>query len=454
MTVVDEASSELLRPGDPGYEEARRIHNGMIDKRPALIARCRSAKDVVAALATARESGLEVSVRGGGHNVAGRAVCEGGLMVDLSLMTRAEVDADARTVRAQPGLNWGGLNEATQAHGLAVTGGTISTTGIAGLTLGGGFGWLMGKLGFAADNLIAAEVVTANGDIITASESENPDLFWALRGGGGNFGVVTEFEYRLHPIGPIVTGGFNFWPYEQAQDVLRLFRESTRDISDDLSLVAALVRSPEPPYPPLVGIIACHVGPEEQAELDLAQLRAFGEPVVEAIIRKPYSDVNAQYDFGFPDGALNYWKSSFLTGLPDEAIESMVRDFAECPSPMSILMMEDVHGAATRVPVTATAVPHRAAGFNLLIPSVWRDPAETDANIAWTRRTFDNLGPFLAEGRYVNYLDDDEAKRGGGDPVRAAYGVNYDRLVEVKTKYDPENVFHLNFNIPPQAKTA
>ena len=453
MSGLDQISGEVLRPGDPGYEKARRIHNGMIDKRPAVIVRCRTAADVVAAVASAQGSGLEISVRGGGHNVAGRAVCDGGLMVDLSLMKSTDVDPQARTVRAQPGLNWGELNAATQAHGLAVTGGTISTTGIAGLTLGGGFGWLMGKFGFAADNLISAEVVTADGAIVRASEDEHPDLFWALRGGGGNFGVVTEFEYRLYPVGPIITGGFNFWPYEYAADVMRLFREVASDISDDLSLVVALVRSPEDPYPALAGIIACHAGPEEQAERELARVRAFGEPVVEAIIRKPYSDVNAQYDFGFPDGALNYWKSSFFNDLSDEAIESMTRDFAQCPSPMSILMIEDVHGAATRVPVTATAVPHRAVGFNLLIPSVWRDPAQTDVNVEWTRRTFENLRPFLADSRYVNYLDDDEAQL-GPDPVRAAYGQNYDRLVEVKTQYDPNNVFHLNFNIQPRTPTG
>ncbi len=393
-------------------------------------------------------------MRGGGHNVAGRAVCDGGLMIDLSLMKRTDVDA-ARADRARgAGPRWGELNAATQAHGLAVTGGTISTTGIAGLTLGGGFGWLMGKLGFAADNLISAEVVTADGEILTASDDEHPDLFWALRGGGGNFGVVTAFVYRLHPIGPIITGGFNFWPYEQAAGVLRLFREVARDNpSDDMSLVAALVRAPDDPYPPLAGIIACHAGEEADAERELARVRSFGEPVVEAIIRKTYSEVNAQYDFGFPEGALNYWKSSFIDDLSDAAIDSMVADFAQCPSRMSIMMMEDVHGAATRVPVTATAVPHRSAGFNLLIPSVWRDPAETDANIAWTLRTFENLRPFLGGGRYVNYLDDDEAA-GGEDPVRAAYGVNYDRLVEVKTKYDPGNVFHHNQNIPPRTQTA
>ncbi len=421
----------------------------MIDKRPAVIVRCLNALDVVGAIAYARIESLEVAVRGGGHNVAGRSMSEGGLVVDLSQMNRIEVDAEARLVRAEPGLRWGEFNAATQEHGLAVTGGTISTTGIAGLTLGGGFGWLMGKFGTATDNLVSAEVVTADGRILRASDDENPDLFWAIRGGGGNFGVVTEFVYRLHPVGPIITGGFRFWPLEVGRDVLRLFRDVSETLSDDCSLVSALASIPEPPYTPLAGIIACHIGTEEEAERELAPIRAFGEPIIDALVRKPYSDVNAQYDFGFPDGALNYWKSSFLTDLSNEAIEIMVSGYAEAPSPMDVILLEDLHGAITRTPVDAMAIPHRDKGFNLLMPAVWNDPAETDANVEWVRRTYEKLQPFTREGRYVNYLDDDEEER-GSDPVRAAYGPNYDRLVEIKTKYDPDNVFHLNFNIPPR----
>jgi len=450
ISVEATQSTLVLREGDEGYEEARRIHNGMIDKRPALIYRCRTDRDVAAAIETARREGLELSVRGGGHNVAGRAVTDGGVMIDLSSMKRIEVDPDARTVRAEPGLNWGEFNAATQAHGLGVTGGTISTTGIAGLTLGGGLGWLMGKFGLATDNLRSARVVTASGDVLTANATENPDLYWGIRGGGGNFGVVTEFEYALYPVGPTITGGFVFYDYDHAADVVRLFRDVSAGLSDDMSLVLGLIRNPEPPHQLLAGIIVCHVGPEEQAERDVAALRSIGEPVVDAIVRKSYCDVNAQFDFGFPNRALNYWKSSFLQGLPEEAIAQMVADFAEAPSRMTVLLIEDLHGQATRVPVEATAVPHRRQGFNLLIPSVWWDPAETDANVEWTRRAFDNLRPFLAEGRYVNYLDDDEAQR-GPDPVRAAYGPNYERLVEVKSQYDPENIFRLNFNIPPRS---
>jgi FAD/FMN-containing dehydrogenase len=442
-------SLTILREGDEGYEEARRIHNGMIDKRPAVIYRCSHEEHVVEAVNVARAEGFEVSVRGGGHNVAGRAVVEGGLMIDLSQMKAIEVDPQARTVRAEPGLNWGEFNAATQEHGLAVTGGTISTTGIAGLTLGGGLGWLMGKFGTATDNLLSARVVTAAGEVLLASEDENPDLFWGIRGGGGNFGVVTSFEYRLYPIGPTVTGGFIFYSWEKAEKVVRLFRDLSDTLSDDMSLVLGLVSNPEPPHQLLAGIIVCHVGPEEQAAQEVEPLRSLGEPVVDAIVRKSYSDVNAQFDFGFPNGALNYWKSCFFKELSNEAIATMVADFAQVPSRMSVLLIEDLHGQITRVPVESTAIPHRTKGFNLLIPAVWTDPAETEANVDWTRRAFANLRPYLADGRYVNYLDDDEAEL-GADPVRAAYGANYERLVEVKSKYDPHNLFHLNFNIPPR----
>jgi FAD/FMN-containing dehydrogenase len=436
-----------LLPGHPGYEHARHIHNGLVDKRPALIARCQTAADVAAAVRAARLAEIEISVRGGGHNVAGRAVTDGGVMIDLSLMKRAEVDPALSWAKAGPGLRWGELNEVTQAHGLAVTGGTISTTGIAGLTLGGGLGWLMSKLGLAADNLLEAEIVTATGEIVTANSNENPDLFWGIRGGGGNFGVATRFDYRLHPIGPVITGGYIFYPYDQAVNVLRLFRDLSPTLSDDMSLVLGLVRSPVEPRDLLAGIIVCHVGPEDEAERDVAPLRGLGPPVVDAIIRKSYCDVNAQFDFGFPDGALNYWKSSFLQGLPDDAIEIMVERFALAPSPMTVLLIEDIHGQVTRVPADATAIPHRRKGFNLLIPSVWQEPADNAANIDWTRAIFGALGSYLANGRYVNYLDDDEANR-SSDPVVAAYGPNYERLVELKAKYDPDNVFHLNQNIP------
>jgi FAD/FMN-containing dehydrogenase len=442
---------EVLRPGDAGYEEARRVHNGLIDKRPLLIARCRTVPEVVAAVDFGRLNGLEISVRGGGHSVAGFGVCDGGLMIDLSPMKEIDVEAERRVVRAQPGVTWSELNERTQAHGLAVTGGVISTTGIAGLTLGGGFGWLMPKFGLATDNLLSAEVVTADGRVLTANADENADLFWGLRGGGGNFGVVTSFEYRLHPLGPMITGGLIVHPFDAAAAVFRFFRDFSVDVSDDVMLNAALLHAPDGSGARLAGILVAHVGTAEEAEKELAPLLAFGSPLDVQVGPMPYTVLNSLLDDGFPKGALNYWKSSFLSGLPDEAIEAMARDYASCPSPMSKVIIEHFHGAVARVSVEATAVPHREDGYNFLIASVWTDPATTDENIAWTRAAFESVQPYAAARRYVNYLAGDDS---GEDPVRSAYGPNYDRLVELKAKYDPDNLFHLNFNIAPRVKVA
>jgi FAD/FMN-containing dehydrogenase len=442
---------ELLRPGDAGYEEARRVHNGLIDKRPLLIARCQTVPEVVAAVDFGRLNGLEISVRGGGHSVAGFGVCDGGLMIDLSPMKEIDVEAERRVVRAQPGVTWSELNERTQAHGLAVTGGVISTTGIAGLTLGGGFGWLMPKFGLATDNLLSAEVVTADGRVLTANADENADLFWGLRGGGGNFGVVTSFEYRLHPLGPTITGGLIVHPFDAAAAVFRFFRDFSVDVSDDVMLNAALLHAPDGSGARLAGILVAHVGTAEEAEKELAPLLAFGSPLDVQVGPMPYTVLNSLLDDGFPKGALNYWKSSFLSGLPDEAIEAMARDYASCPSPMSKVIIEHFHGAVARVSVEATAVPHREDGYNFLIASVWTDPATTDENIAWTRAAFESVQPYAAARRYVNYLAGDDS---GEDPVRSAYGPNYDRLVELKAKYDPDNLFHLNFNIAPRVKVA
>ena len=444
-------SGEVLRSGDAGYDEARRVHNGMIDKRPVLIARCRTVSDVVAAVDFGRLNGLEISIRGGGHSVAGFGVCDGGLMIDLSPMKEIDVDAERRVVRAQPGVTWSELNERTQAHGLAVTGGTVSTTGIAGLTLGGGIGWLMPKFGLAADNLLSAEVVTADGRVLTANADENTDLFWGLRGGGGNFGVVTSFEYQLHPLGPTITGGLIVHPFDAAAAVVRFFRDFSADLSDDVMLNAGLIHAPDGSGATLAAILVAHFGTAEEAEKELAPLLAFGSPLDVQVGPMPYTILNSLLDDGFPDGALNYWKSSFLSGLPDEAIEAMVRDFASCPSPMSMVVLEHFHGAVARVPVETTAVPHREDGYNLLIASVWTDPAPTDENVAWTRTAFESVQPYAAARRYVGYLAGDDA---GEDPVRSAYGPNYERLVELKTKYDPDNLFHLNSNIAPRAKVA
>jgi FAD/FMN-containing dehydrogenase len=444
-------SGELLRPGDEGYEDARRIHNGMIDKHPGLIARCRGVADIVAAVGHARDREAEISICGGGHNVAGRAVTEGGVMIDLSLMRGIHVDPAGRSARAQGGVTWSELNRETQLHSLAVTGGTISTTGIAGLTLGGGLGWLMGKYGLAADNLISAEIVTADGRVLTASEAENTDLLWALRGGGGNFGVVSSFEYRLHPVGPTITGGLAIHPFSDAAAVLRFFRDFTAAVPDELGVIGALIHAPDGSGTKLAALVVCHAGSESQAQEDLAELLAFGSPLDVQIGPMPYSAVNTMLDAGFPRGALSYWKSSFLGELSDAAIDSTVAQFANCTSsPMSAVVIEHLHGAVTRVPADATAVPHRSEGYDFLVISQWMDPATTDDNVAWARDAYAAMRPFTANQlRYVNYLDEDDMRH---DPARAAYGPNYDRLVQVKNAYDPDNLFRMNTNITPTGR--
>jgi FAD/FMN-containing dehydrogenase len=434
----------VLSPGSDGYEDARRVHNGMVDRRPAVIVRCRSTDDVVAAIRFARENGTEISVRGGGHNVAGRAVADGALMIDLAEMKSVWVDPEQGIVTAQGGLTWAELNSATAEHGLAVTGGAISTTGIAGLTLGGGLGWLMAKYGLAADNLVAVELVTAEGEVLDVSADSHPDLFWAVRGGGGNFGVATTLTYRLHPL-TTVTGGLIIHPFDAAGEMLRFYRDAVADIPDDLTVFAALVHAPDGSGAKLAGLAVFHAGEPAEAERDLEPFMSWGSPLMTEVGRMPYPVMNTLLDDGFPTGALNYWLSSFTAGLPNGLIDTMVERFAAVPSPMSAIMLEHFHGAVTRIGVTETAVPHRETGWNLLIPSVWTDPAATEENVRWTKETHAALAEHLAERRWLNYLGDDQ----GADAVRAAYGPNWDRLVEAKRRYDPENVFHLNHNIAP-----
>ena len=402
--------------------------------------------DVVDSVNFARENGFEVAVRGGGHNIAGKATTDGGVMIDLSRMKGIHVDPVGRTVRAQGGVTWGELYRETQLHGLGLTGGIVSTTGIAGLTLGGGIGYALGKHGLVVDHLLSAEIVTAYGRILTASEDENDDLFWALRGGGGNFGVVASFEYRIHPLGPIVTAGLVAHPYDAAGDVLRFYRDFTAKAPDDLTVFGGVFHTPDGSGHKIAGTIICHIGSLEQAQKDLEPLLSFGQPVVTQVGPLPYTTVNTLLDKGNQAGSFNYWKSSFLDDPSDEAIDTMVDQFAGCPSSLSALILEHFHGEATRVPETATAFAHRSPGYNLLVLSVWLDPAATEENVAWTRDTYTATQRFFTKGRYVNYLADDDT---GDDPVRSAYGPNYDRLVQVKTKYDPDNLFHLNFNIKP-----
>jgi len=434
----------LVGPADATYDELRSIHNGLVDKAPALVACCRGTADVVAAVRFALGEDLELAVRGGGHNVSGRAVSDGGLVVDLSLMRGVEVDAVARTARVQGGALWSDVNREAGLHGLAVTGGAVSSTGVGGFTLGGGLGWLMGLHGLAADNLLEAEVVLASGEVVRAGPDAHADLFWALRGGGGNFGVVTSFVFALHPVAEIV-GGLVAHPITAAREMLGFYADFTAGAPDELTAFAGLVHAPDGSGMPLAVVIVCHAGPREQAERDLAPLLTWGTPAMVDVGPMPYPVMNTLLDGGFPRGALNYWKSTFVRGIDDGLIDTMVQQFESCPSPMSGILLEHFHGAVTRVGPTDTAVPHRAPGYNLLIPSVWTDPAETDANVAWTRATFDAFAPYRGEGRWLNYFGDDE----DATALDAAYGPNRARLGEVKRRYDPDNVFHLNQNILP-----
>ena len=447
IAVPDEVaaafSGELLAPRDAGYDDARRVHNGLIDKRPGLIARCANTADVRDAVNLGREAGAEISVRGGGHNVAGRAVTDGGLMIDLAPMRGIHVDPARQRIRAQGGVTWNEYNRAAHVHGLATTGGVISTTGVAGLTLGGGLGWLMGRYGMAVDNLESAEVVLADGQAVTASEAADPDLFWAIRGGGGNFGVAVSFEFRAHPLDRVL-GGLVAHPVAAAGEVVDFYRQFTKSLPDELTTFCALVHAPDGSGTKLVAPLVCHCGEQDQAEADLAPLRQFGPPAMDLVEPMPYPTVNTMLDAGFPRGALNYWKSAFFTELSDAAVRTMIDAFEAAPSIMSGMVVEHFHGAATRIDPTATAFPHRQPGYNLVLIGEWDDPAATDENVTWVRETFTALEPYTAPRVYVNYLADDESAK-----TPDAYGPNYDRLVELKRRYDPGNLFRLNHNIDP-----
>lgn len=436
-------AGRLIQPFDSDFEEARKVHNGLVDKRPALIARCRGVADIADAVNFARTHGLEAAVRGAGHNVAGRATIDDGLMIDLSAMKGIHVDPKAHTARAQGGVTWAEFNRETQLHGLATTGGVVSSTGIAGLTLGGGLGWLMGKFGLALDNLRSAEMVTADGRVLRASADENADLFWAVRGGGGNFGIAASFEYQLHPVGPTITGGLVAHPFTAARDVLRFYREVTASLPDELIVYALLGHAPDGSGTKIAAIVVCHCGPLSEGETATRSVKEFGSPVMNNIGPMDYSALNSMLNAAYPRGALNYWKSNFLAQLSDEAIDTMIECLGKCHSPMDHLALEHIHGAATRVGIGDTAFPHRAPGYDLLLISEWMGRADTDRCIAWARNTYAAMQPFMSSARYVNYLDHDEA----GDPVAAAYGPNYRRLQELKTKYDPTNFFHMNQNI-------
>jgi FAD/FMN-containing dehydrogenase len=438
---------QVLVPGSAAFEDGRRVWNAMVDRTPAVIVRCSGTPDVVTAIAFAREHNLLVSVRGGGHNVVGHAVCDGGLVVDLSPIAELSVDPAARTADAGAGLTWGPFDRGTQAHGLATTGGLISTTGIAGLTLGGGLGWLMRRFGLACDNLLSAEVVTADGRILTASAAENPELFWCLRGGGGNFGVVTRFTYRLHPVGPVLAG-MVLYPFAAARAVLRRYRDAQAALPDEATVHAALLSLPGAER--AVALLACWSGDLAEGERILAPLRALGAPLADTIRRAAYTDWQSSLDVDNPPGLRNYWKSALLGALDDTAIDTLVEGFGAPPSVRSNVLIEGLGGAFGRVPEEATAFGRRDAAFDLLIAAVWEDRTEDARQIGWARDLFAAMAPYTGAQAYVNYLGPEEGGR-----VRGAYGeATYARLVALKDRYDPGNLFRLNQNIPPSRWSA
>jgi len=437
---------EVLAPADAGYDEARRIYNAMIDRRPAVIARCAATADVAAAVEFAREHKLPVSIKGGGHNVAGNAVCDDGVMIDCSQMKAIHVDTKNRTAKAQPGLTLGDFDKATTAHGLFTSMGVVSKTGIAGLTLGGGLGWLMGKFGLACDNLLAAEVVTAQGKVVRASSDENADLYWGLRGGGGNFGVVTQFEYRLHPVEPLI-GGMLLYPLDRTKDMLRFFVEQREKCPDHLTSATAVLAGPD--GNPVCGFVVACFGEPTLAEKALAPIRAFGPPIADMVAPLPYVQMQSLLDASYPPGLRHYWKAGMLDTISEGAMDAVIEHFKRRPSPMSQMMFEHMHGAASRVPAADTAFAHRFNQFNFGALSIWPEANENEANLNWIRDFWKDIRPHMASRVYVNYLGQE-----GADRVREAYGPNYERLVALKNKYDPTNFFRFNQNIQPTASAA
>ena len=434
----------VLTAADAGYDAARRIWNAMIDKRPALIVRCAGAADVLEAVRFAAAREVLVSVRGGGHNVAGTAVCDGGLMIDLSPMKGIQVDPVARTAWAQPGLLWQEFDHETQVFGLATTGGVVGETGIAGLTLGGGVGWLVRKYGLTCDNFLAADVVTADGQFRRATPEENAELFWALRGGGGNFGVVTAFHYRLHPVSTVLAG-LVIHPRSAARDVIRFHRDFIAVAPEELTSYVGLITALD--GQPMVALASCYCGDLEEGERVLRPLREFGSPLVDDIKPIPYAGMQGLFGPAFPWGHRNYWKSSFLRALPDAAVDAVVEHANRAQSPLSAVALEYYGGAASRVAADATAFPHRTATYHCLILGQWRDPAEDPAHIGWARDGWEAVRPWSNGAVYMNALGDDA----GAQAVRDAYGVNYPRLAALKSKFDPNNLFRLNQNIAPAA---
>jgi hypothetical protein len=437
-------TAAVIRPGDAEYDRARRVWNGMIDRRPALIVRCADVDDVVACVEFARDHGLPIAVRGGAHSVAGHGTCDDGIVIDLSPMRAVKVDADRQRASVQAGATWGVFDAAAQTHGLAVTGGIMSETGVAGLTLGGGIGWLMRKHGLSADNLLGADVVTADARRLTASADENADLFWGLQRGGGNFGIVTELRFRLHPVGPIVLAGWALFPQEKTAEVLRFHRDFAARAPDELTTIVILRRLPQlpsvPPFlrgVPVIGVAVCHCGVIEDGERAVQPLRAFGPPLVDGIALKPYVAHQTMFDAAQPAGRHNYWKTAYLAGLGDGAIDAIVEGARRMTSPLSVVALYQLGGAAKL----------GGAAFCLNAAATWTEPAENERHIGWARDFANGLEAHSCPGAYVNFLGDEDEDR-----VGAAYRETFARLVALKTQFDPENVFRLNQNIKPTTR--
>jgi FAD/FMN-containing dehydrogenase len=442
---------ELLLPGDAGYDQARAIWNAMIDRRPALIARCQTSSDVQRAVAFAQENELLVSVRGGGHNIAGNAVCDGGLMIDLSPMNSVQVDQAARRAYVGPGATLGDFDREAQAFGLATPLGINSTTGVAGLTLGGGVGWLSRKYGMTVDSLVAADVVTADASLVRASEQENPDLFWAVRGGGGNFGIVTNFEFQLHPVGPEVLAGLLVFPYEQAKSLLTKYRDFTERMPEEMNVWVVLRKAPPLPFLPqevhgkeIVVFAICYAGGIEQGQQAVRPLYDFGQVLGEHLGPMPYTAWQQAFDPLLTPGARNYWKSHNFTGLSDGLFDTTIEYAGKLPSPQCEIFIGLVGGQPNRVPTDATAYTQRDARFIMNVHGRWERPQDDQHVISWAREFFDKSAPYATGGVYVNFMTQEETGR-----VKAAYGSNYARLAQVKRKYDPANLFRMNQNVPP-----
>jgi FAD/FMN-containing dehydrogenase len=432
---------DLLRPGDPGYDDARKLYNGIIDKRPALIARCLSVDDIVHCVNFAREHDIELSVRGGGHGVAGKALCDNGLVIDLSRMRGVKIDPGSKRALVEPGARWKELDSEAQRYGLATTGGRVSSTGVAGFTLGGGAGWLMGRFGLACDNLVSADVVTAEGEVVRASDQENTDLLWALRGGGGNFGVVSSFEFSLHPI-EMTLSGLLAWPRTKAVEVLNFFREFALRAPDDLGLVFACVTGQD--GLPAVTVTTCWIGDMEEGKRILKPLRDLASPSIDTITEMRYDQVQQMLEYTGVWGSRNHWKSGFIPELTAASMRTILDHTEDMPSRLSAIHLWHHHGAANRVAEDETAFPNRSYPFNIHIIGAWEDPGEDAAGVQWARGFWQDMTPHFANRAYVNFDDLKDPKR-----IRSAYGPNYERLVRVKTKFDPTNMFRSNQNIQP-----